>query len=273
MDKLGKSYAASVSLLAAMIFLPIATSLLPLGPALAAAFAASAAAVLIPARALKRAGIPFKRLSASDLGYLAGVDIPRSIAVVVVGVGWTPPFFRTLGAGPGVGAVFCILSIVWVIGLAAAEKWRGESPSPRILSWTLLAGDLLLWLAGMMKLGEASWIEAALFLTAAVGLGAAVLTACLGAAVSSRRFGGEFNWPGSLLHLAPALIGSAVVTAGLNGVVLAAVFIYCLTVLLGSVRLCQRVGPLATWAYVVAFPLNPLILNGLILRLSLILAP
>ncbi len=271
MDGLELPYAASVSLLAAMIYLPIATSLLPLELALAAAFAASVAAVLVPARALERAGIPFERLSASDLGYLAGVDIPRSIAVVLLGVGWTPPFFRTLGAGAVF--VFCLLSIVWVIGLAAAEKWRGESPSPRILWWTLLAGDMLLWLAGMMKLGEASWIEAALFLTAAVGLGAAVLTACLGAAVSSQRFGGEFNWPGPLLHLAPALIGSAVVTAGLNGVVLAAVFIYCLTVMLGSVRLCQRVGPLATWAYVVAFPLNPLILNGLILRLSLTLAP
>ncbi len=181
----------------------------------------------------------------------------------------TPHF----GRGAGIGAVFLLLSITWAVGLAAAETRRVEGLRPRIVPWAVTVGYPLLWLAGTLELGGTSWMEATLFLTVAIGLGAALLTACLGAALSPRRFGGEFAWRGPLLRIAPAVAGSALMTAGLEGPILAAVFIYCTTVLMGSIKICQRVGPLATWAYVVIFPLNPLVLRGLILKLSIVLAP
>ncbi len=82
MDELWLTYAVSVSLLAAMILLPPVASGLPASAALAAALAVSAAAVLLPAKALGRAGLTSKGLERSDLEYLASADLIRALLVV-----------------------------------------------------------------------------------------------------------------------------------------------------------------------------------------------
>ena len=270
MDELWLTYAVSVSLLAFLILLPIAAPSLPATGSLAAVLVIPAAAVLLQARALERSGLLSKGFGWSDLEYLAGVDLIRALVVAWVGSGWFLRALRILDTGAVTGVVFLLMSAAWALGLATAETWRRRGWDRRALSLAILSADMLLWFAGLLSLGEVSWMGAALLLLTSVGLGPAILAECLGVALSSRRSGGGLTRLGALLYLLPAILGSSLLVVEPGGVAQAAARIHCLVVLLGSPALCRRVGPLATWAYAALFPVNPLILHGISMKLSLL---